>query len=63
MKAFWTYRPHPVFTQIEGVTDPFPPNRPANVYPISLTLKELDIIINFARTIEPADLGPDLGLR
>ena len=63
MKAFWTYRPHPVFTQIEGITDPFPPNRPANVHPISLTLKEIDIIVEYARTIEPADLGPDLGLR
>ena len=63
MKAFWTYRPHPAFTQIEGMTDPFPPDRPPHVHPISLTLKELDAIVNYARTIEPADLGPDLGLR
>ena len=63
MKAFWTYRPHPSFTQIEGVTEPFAENRPPHVHPISLTLEELRVIINYARTIKPADLGPDLGLR
>ena len=63
MKAFWLYRPHPSFTQIEGVTEPFPENRPPHVYPISLTLEELRVIIDYARTIEPADLGPELGMR
>ncbi len=63
MKAFWTLRPHPSFTQIEGMTEPFPPDRPPLVYPISLTLKELDIIIDYARTIKPADLGPDFGMQ
>jgi hypothetical protein len=63
MKVFWTLRPHPAFTQIEGVTEPFPPDRPAYVHPISLTLEELEIIFNYTRTIEPADLGPDPGLR
>jgi hypothetical protein len=62
MKAFWTLRPHPTFTQVEGMTEPFPPERPPNVHPVSLTLKEIDIIVEFARTIEPLDLGPDLGL-
>jgi len=62
MKAFWSYRPHPSFTQIEGVTQPFPPDRPPHVHPISLTLGELEFIINYARTIEPADLGADLGM-
>ncbi|MFQ5566840.1 MAG: hypothetical protein ACE5EU_10820 [Paracoccaceae bacterium] len=63
MKAFWTYRPHPSFTQIEGVTEPFPEDRPPHVHPITLTLEELRVIIDYARTIEPADLGPDLGMR
>jgi hypothetical protein len=62
MKAFWTYRPHPAFTQIEGVTEPFPENRPAYIHPISLTLEGLAVIIKFARTIKPADLGHDLGM-
>ncbi len=63
MKAFWTYRPHPSFAQIEGVTEPFPADRPPFVHPISLTLEELRVIIDYARTIEPADLGPELGSR
>ena len=63
MKAFWTYRPHPAFTQIDGTTEPFPDNRPSPIHPIRLTLEQLDQIIDYARTIEPADLGPDLGLR
>lgn len=63
MKAFWTLRPHPSFTQVEGLTAPFPPDRPPTVHPIRLTLKEIDTIVEYARSIEPADLGPDLGLR
>ena len=62
MKAFWTLRPHPAFTQIEGMTAPFPENRPPTVHPISLTPEELDVIIKYARTIKPADLGSDLGM-
>jgi hypothetical protein len=62
MKAFWTLRPHPSFTQIKGLTEPYPENRPPAVHPISLTLDELDRIIDYARTVEAADL-PDLGMR
>ena len=62
MKAFWTYRPHPSFTQIEGVTAPFAAHRPAHIHPITLTLDELAVIIRYARTIEPADLGSSLGM-
>jgi hypothetical protein len=61
MKAFWTLRPHPGFTQIQGMTEPFPANRPPAVHPISLTLEELSVIVDYARTITPADLGSDLG--
>lgn len=63
MKAFWTLRPHPSFTQVEGMTNPFPQDRPAHVHPVTLTLQELDAIIAYARTIAPADLGADLGMR
>lgn len=62
MKAFWTLRPHPGFTQIQGMTEPFPANRPPAVHPIRLTLEELGLIVDYARTITPADLGSDLGL-
>jgi len=62
MKAFWTLRPHPGFTQIEGMTEPFPASRPPAVHPISLTLEELALIVAYARTVKPADLGSDLGM-
>lgn len=57
MESFYTLNPHPAFTQIEGVTPPFPENRPSPIHPISLTLEQLDIIIDYARTVEPAELG------
>jgi len=63
MKAFWTYRPHPAFTQIEGMTAPFPETRPSPIHPITLTLDEVQTIVNYVRTIPPADLGADLGLK
>ncbi|MDH3665392.1 MAG: hypothetical protein OEN23_00515 [Paracoccaceae bacterium] len=63
MKAFWTYRPHPAFTQVEGMTAPFPESRPSPIHPIQLTLAEVETIVEYARTIEPADLGADLGLK
>lgn len=56
-KAFWTLNPHPAFTQVEGVTQPFADNRPSPIHPIELTLEEVDEIIAFMRTVEPADLG------
>jgi len=63
MKAFWTLRPHPAFTQVEGVTAPFAEDQPAHVHPIRLTLDELDQIIAYARTVPPADLGAGLNQR
>lgn len=57
MKAFWTLRPHPSFTQIDGITEPFPEDRPAHVHPVTLTLDEVAEIVEYARSIEPADLG------
>lgn len=63
MRAFWSLRPHPVFTQIARITPPFPDNRPPNVHPIRLTLTEVERIVEYARTIEPADLGNRVRIR
>jgi len=57
MEQFYALNPHPAFTQIEGVTEPFPKNRPSPIHPIRLTRDELARIIDYARSIEPADLG------
>ncbi|HUF85821.1 MAG TPA: hypothetical protein VMM59_00430 [Thermohalobaculum sp.] len=63
MRAFWALRPHIVFTQIARVTPPFPHNRPSPIHPIRLTLDEVERIVEYARTIEPADLGDKVQIR
>lgn len=58
--AFWVYNPHPSFTQVEGVTEPFPAERPPHIAPVELTLEETEAIALFAASIEPKDLGAPL---
>ncbi|MGD1925031.1 MAG: hypothetical protein ACFB03_12715 [Paracoccaceae bacterium] len=58
--AFYTLAPHPAFTQIEGVTDPFPINRPSPIHPMEMTLEDIQIIKAFAETIPPKDLGAEV---
>ena len=55
--VFWTLNPHPSFTQIEDITEPFDPAYPPHIYPIFLTIEEVENIGAFMETIEPADLG------
>lgn len=59
-RVFWTLNPHPSFTQIEGVTEPFDPAYPPHIYPIFLTLEEVRDISAYTQTITPKDLGPML---
>ena len=55
--VFWTLNPHPSFTQVDGMTEPFPPERPPAIAPMELTLDEIDSIRVFVATIQPKDLG------
>jgi mono/diheme cytochrome c family protein len=57
---FWTLNPHPSFTQIEGVTKPFNPERPPIIYPIFLTMDEVGDIGAYLQTIKPKELGQPL---
>lgn len=59
-RVFWTLNPHPSFTQIAGVTEPFDPAHPPHIYPIYLTIKEVSDIGAYLQTIPPKDLGPPL---
>ena len=63
MKTFWSRPPHKSFTQVEGLTEPFTDELPARLHPIKLTLKELDEIVDYAKTVKPADLGPRIKTR
>ena len=56
-RAFFLHNPHPSFTQVAGVTEPFDPNRQIHVAPVEITLEEIDAILAFVDTIEPKQLG------
>ncbi len=62
-RAFWAANPHPSFTQIDGVTDPFDPLNPPHIAPVEITLDELDAILAYAASIVPKDLGAPVGTR
>ena len=56
-EAFFVLAPHPAFTQITDVTEPFPIDRPSPIIPMEITLEELDAILAYVSKLEPADLG------
>lgn len=59
-QAFFALNPHPSFTQITDVTPPFSENRPPPIVPLNMTLDDLDAIIAYVESLEPADLGAPL---
>ena len=56
-EAFWTQNPHPSFTQIEGVTEPFSETNPPHIAPLLLTIDEVDAIVAYVVALERKDLG------
>jgi mono/diheme cytochrome c family protein len=58
--AFYVLNPHPAFTQIADLTQPFPAARPSPIVPIELTLDELDALMAYVSTMPAADLGKPL---
>ena len=56
-RAFYTHNPHPSFTQVDGVTQPFDPNKAVHIAPVEITLDEVEAITAFVATITPKDLG------
>jgi hypothetical protein len=56
-EAFFVLKPHPAFTQIEDVTEPFPIDLPSPIIPLEITLEDLDAILAYVAGVEPADLG------
>ena len=61
--TFWSANPHPSFTQVEGVTEPFDPNHPPHIAPVEVTLEDIDAIFAYAATITPKDLGAPISQR
>ena len=62
-QAFFALNPHPAFTQIEGVTEPFPPERPSPIHPVEMSLDDLEAILAFVAALRAADLGAPLQLQ
>ncbi len=56
-QTFFTRKPHPAFTQIPTVTEPFSEESPPPIAPLMITLSDLDAILAFVSAIEPAKLG------
>lgn len=56
-RAFWSHNPHPSFTQVTGVTEPFDPNKALNIAPIEVTMDEIEAITAFVATLKPKELG------
>lgn len=59
-QTFYVLKPHPAFTQITDVTDAFDPSRPSPIVALEISVDDLDAIIAYVATIEPADLGAAL---
>jgi len=59
-EAFFILRPHPSFTQIKGMTEPFPLSAPPVISPLRMNVEDLRALVAFVATIEPADLGAPL---
>ena len=59
-QAFYALNPHPSFTQVADVTEPFPADRPSPIVPVAMTLDELEAILAYVSSLTPADLGAPL---
>lgn len=56
-ETFFMLKPHPSFTQVLDVTEPFPDHLPSPIAPIEVTLEEIEAITAYVGSIAPADLG------
>jgi mono/diheme cytochrome c family protein len=61
--TFYDLKPHPAFTQVDGVTEPFHDARPPTSAPIEMTLDEVEAIAAFAASLPAADLGAPVQMR
>ncbi len=62
-QAFFALNPHPAFTQIDGITEPFAPERPSPIHPVEMSLDDLEAILAFVAALSAADLGAPLQLQ
>lgn len=56
-ETFFLLKPHPAFTQVAEVTEPFAAHLPSPIAPIEVTLDEIEAITAYVSSIPPAGLG------
>ena len=59
-ETFFMLNPHPAFTQVLDVTEPFSANFPSPIVPIEVTLEDIENIVAYVAGIAPASLGPPM---
>ena len=59
-ETFFMLNPHPAFTQVVDVTEPFAANLPPPIVPIEVTLEEIEAIVAYVYGVTPASLGPPM---
>ena len=59
-ETFFMLNPHPAFTQVVDVTEPFAANLPPPIVPIEVTLEEIEAIVAYVYSVTPASLGPPM---
>ncbi|MGH1576276.1 hypothetical protein [Planktotalea sp.] len=59
-ETFFMLRPHPAFTQVSEITEPFADNLPSPIAPIEVTWDQIEAITAYVGSIEPANLGAPL---
>ncbi len=55
-EAFFTLNPHPAFTQVKDVTEPFSAKLPSPIVPVEVTLYDIEAILSYVACIFPASL-------
>ena len=58
--TFYVLNPHPSFTQIEDLTEPFPIDRPSPIAPVEMTFDDLEALLAYVAAMPAADLGRPL---
>ncbi|MGH1412548.1 MAG: hypothetical protein ACRBB0_03585 [Pelagimonas sp.] len=58
--TFYDLNPHPAFTQVADLTDPFPDDRPSPIVPVLMTIDEISAILAYVSGLQAADLGSPL---
>jgi hypothetical protein len=59
-ETFYLLRPHPAFTQVTDITEPFGEHLPPPISPIEVTWAQIEAITAYVGSIAPADLGAPL---